>query len=384
MSSSVFHGFFGLISYCNKLCPEIIMSSDLRHFSKAFMTAFIELYKSFPCLWKTKSRDYKDRNKKDSAYMVLLKKLQEIEPNATKKTVKAKINSIRGSFRREMKKIEKSKRSGTGADDVYVTHLWYYDLLLFTNDQEMPRESVSNLDENRENESGSEREADDESEHTQGMEHIDEDVESPMNPPARCLSRSSVPRDLNQNISSPSTSATSSAATRKSSKRKCQTKVDEADEVLTMVGERLRNQKADDAFNIFGNNVAAKLRTLPRQTRLYTEKLINDLLFEAEMGNIDKHTKIVTSVNTSTNSNDTNNSCHTYLPSNEYPHPATHRPVQHQVHPSSQRPTDTQFPMTPTPQQHLYQNLETSSPTSQYNSNISTFYGTYQPSEDNN
>lgn len=216
------------------------------------------------------------------------------------------------------------------------------------------------------------------------MEHIDEDVESPMNPPARCLSRSSVPRDLNQNISSPATSATSSSATRKSSKRKRQTKVDEADEVLTMVGERLRNQKADDAFNIFGNNVAAKLRTLPRQTRLYTEKLINDLLFEAEMGNIDKHTKIVTSVNTPTNSNDTNNSCNTYLPSNEYPHPATYRPVQHQVHLSLQRPTDTQFPMTPTPQQQLYQNLETSSPTSQYNSNISTFYGTYQPSEDNN
>ncbi|XP_074036734.1 uncharacterized protein [Leptinotarsa decemlineata] len=223
MSSSVSHGFFGLISYCNKLCPEIIISSDLRHFSKAFMTDFIELHKSFPCLWKTKSRDYKDRNKKDSAHMVLLKKLQEIEPNATKKTVTAKINSIRGSFRREMKKIEESKRSGTGADDVYVTHLWYHDLLLFTNYQEMPRESVSNLDENRENESESEQEVDDGSEHKQGMEHIDEDVESPMNPPARCLSRSSVPRALNQNISSPSTSATSSAATRESSRRKRQT-----------------------------------------------------------------------------------------------------------------------------------------------------------------
>lgn len=139
--------------------------SDLRNFSKAFMVDFIEIYKSFPCLWKTKSSDYKDRNKKDNAYMVLLKKLQEIEPNATKKTVTAKINSIRGSFRREMKKIEDSKRSGMGADELYVTHLWYYDLLLFTKDQEIPRKSVTNLDENRGNESGSEQEAaEDESE----------------------------------------------------------------------------------------------------------------------------------------------------------------------------------------------------------------------------
>lgn len=135
--------------------------SDLRHFSKAFMADFIQLYKSYPCLWKTKSSDYKDRNKKDTAYTVLLKKLQEIEPNATKKTVTAKINSIRGSFRREMKKIEDSKRSGSGADEIYATHLWYYDLLLFTKDQEMPRESVSNLVENGEGESGSEQGTDD-------------------------------------------------------------------------------------------------------------------------------------------------------------------------------------------------------------------------------
>lgn len=133
--------------------------ADLRNFSKDFMMEFIELYKSFPCLWKTKCKDYMNRNKKNSAYEILVKKLREIEPNATKQIVKNKINSIRGSFRREMKKIEESKRSGAGADEIYVTHLWYYDLLLFTKDQEMPRSSVSNIenvdigdDENKENE----------------------------------------------------------------------------------------------------------------------------------------------------------------------------------------------------------------------------------------
>ncbi len=119
--------------------------SDIRSLSKEFLTEFIELYKSYPCLWQTKSKDYKDRNKKDKAYGDLLKKLREVEPSADKKKVKDKINSIRGSFRREMKKIEESKRSGKGADEIYSTHLWYYDLLLFTKDQEVPRASVSNL-----------------------------------------------------------------------------------------------------------------------------------------------------------------------------------------------------------------------------------------------
>lgn len=63
-----------------------------------------------------------------------------------------------------MKKIENSKWSGAGADEIYTTHLWYYDLLLFTKDQKMPWESVSNLDDNKESESGSEQETDNEEE----------------------------------------------------------------------------------------------------------------------------------------------------------------------------------------------------------------------------
>ncbi|KAK5641177.1 hypothetical protein RI129_009724 [Pyrocoelia pectoralis] len=52
--------------------------SDLTQFSKSFMEDFIELYINYLCLWKTKSSDCKDRNKKDTAYTALLKKLQEI------------------------------------------------------------------------------------------------------------------------------------------------------------------------------------------------------------------------------------------------------------------------------------------------------------------
>ncbi|KAK9711262.1 Alcohol dehydrogenase transcription factor Myb/SANT-like [Popillia japonica] len=69
----------------------------------------------------------------------------QIRKEANRDFVVKKIQSLRGSFRKEAKKVEESKRSGASADDVYVPSLWYYDLLLFTKDQEMPTSSISNI-----------------------------------------------------------------------------------------------------------------------------------------------------------------------------------------------------------------------------------------------
>lgn len=131
--------------------------SDLRYCSRAFIADFIEAYKSYPCLWKIKSAEYKDRSKKNAAYTVLIKKIQEMQPDATKQTVKAKINNLRGGFRREMKKVEDSKRSGA---ELYEPTLWYFDLLVFTKDQELPLESVRNVVKKWESGSESEQEID--------------------------------------------------------------------------------------------------------------------------------------------------------------------------------------------------------------------------------
>ena len=38
---------------------------------REFLTEFIELYRSFTCLWLVKSKEYSDRNKKDLAYTEL-------------------------------------------------------------------------------------------------------------------------------------------------------------------------------------------------------------------------------------------------------------------------------------------------------------------------
>ena len=45
-------------------------------------------------------------------------------------------------------------------------------------------------------------------------------------------------------------------------------------------------------FEIVGKYVISKLRTLPNIQRIYAEKLINDVLFEAELGNLSRQSNI--------------------------------------------------------------------------------------------
>lgn len=114
--------------------------------NKTFLIEFIEEYKKFPCLWRIKSEEYRDRNLKNKAYEHLLNKMREVEADATIQMVKNKIDSMRGCFRKELKKIKDSQRSGAGGEDVYIPHLWYFKNLIFLKDQETPREGISSMD----------------------------------------------------------------------------------------------------------------------------------------------------------------------------------------------------------------------------------------------
>jgi hypothetical protein len=61
-------------------------------------------YRELPALSNVKSKQYHDRDKKNSAYETLLVKYREMYPNATKDDVKKKINSLRTNYRKERKK----------------------------------------------------------------------------------------------------------------------------------------------------------------------------------------------------------------------------------------------------------------------------------------
>ncbi|KAH9645935.1 hypothetical protein HF086_011397 [Spodoptera exigua] len=62
---------------------------------------------------------------------VLLSHAYLVERDATIENVKKKINSLRAGFRKEHKKVQDRKKTGSGTDQVYVPKLWYYSQLEF-------------------------------------------------------------------------------------------------------------------------------------------------------------------------------------------------------------------------------------------------------------
>ncbi|XP_044747449.1 uncharacterized protein LOC123308724 [Coccinella septempunctata] len=120
---------------------------DVRLWSVELIADLINLYKSHPCLWKVRSEEYKNRNLRNEAFRTLIDFCKARGfPEANRDFVMRKIQSLRGSFRKELKKVQDSERSARGAEEVYKPSLWYYDLLLFTTDQEESSVSVLNLD----------------------------------------------------------------------------------------------------------------------------------------------------------------------------------------------------------------------------------------------
>ncbi|XP_055849371.1 uncharacterized protein LOC129914238 isoform X2 [Episyrphus balteatus] len=101
-----------------------------------FWKEFFDVYRRYPELWKVKSDAYKNRMLKRRAYGILLEKYREYEPDATEDVLKKKINNIRGCYRRELNKVNRSYESGCATEDIYKPTLWYFNDLNFLRDQE--------------------------------------------------------------------------------------------------------------------------------------------------------------------------------------------------------------------------------------------------------
>jgi hypothetical protein len=83
--------------------------SDTRYFPKDLITEFIEVYHHHPALWKVKSKEYVNKNLKNQVYVAPLEICKKFDPSANKDTVCKKNQSLRGSFRKELKKVEQTE-----------------------------------------------------------------------------------------------------------------------------------------------------------------------------------------------------------------------------------------------------------------------------------
>lgn len=100
----------------------------VRNMSRELLEEFLIEYRNSPCLWKTKSGDYLNKELKAEAYRRLEAICQREHPDADRDFVWKKINSLRGSYRRERHRVNTKIN--------YVPQLWFYKWLHFTTEQE--------------------------------------------------------------------------------------------------------------------------------------------------------------------------------------------------------------------------------------------------------
>ena len=99
------------------------MSIAVVEWKREEVRSLIAAYREQPCLWNVKSKTYKDRNAKDMALKKVYNEMQIIDDNITFESMKIKIHTIRSQFKRELKLIRESKKSGTSTFDVYSPKL---------------------------------------------------------------------------------------------------------------------------------------------------------------------------------------------------------------------------------------------------------------------
>lgn len=105
------------------------------------MIEFIDIYRENPCLWKLSHPDHKKPHVKHTALLKLLDCIRKEEPNADLARVKLKINNIRTSFKREVRKVELCRKA-KGKGQVYSPKLWYYGMLWFILEAEEENDQI--------------------------------------------------------------------------------------------------------------------------------------------------------------------------------------------------------------------------------------------------
>ncbi|XP_068212570.1 uncharacterized protein [Palaemon carinicauda] len=211
---------------------------------------FIHTYRDHPALWKVKSKEYSNKMARNIGISALQDVLKELDPDCTRDTVIKKINCLRSSFRRECRKIESSKKCGISPDDIYRSSLWYFEEMMFVVDQDGTRDNCSTWD----------------------------DIDS----------------YLDVEIAEPDETGDTTPCTNQQVKRRRKTLVKSEQRLDTVVRKFEEPVYKDDSgIDFFGSYVARRIHSMDQQTGIITRKLINDVLFEAEMGNLNSSSRVI-------------------------------------------------------------------------------------------
>lgn len=110
--------------------------------SKWKVSRLIELFEQETVLWNVTSANHKNSNTRHDALQRIATAME-----CTVNEVDKKLHNLRSQYLREVTKVEKSKKSGAGANDVYVPKWQFFSLLSFLSKHSecMPHFSSMNL-----------------------------------------------------------------------------------------------------------------------------------------------------------------------------------------------------------------------------------------------
>lgn len=256
----------------------------------------IDHYEQHPVLWDPKHPYYYSKNKKIDAWEAIAQSL-----NLDVKIVRQKMVSLLGSFRAQKSKGKKSIGTGANKKDVYISKWFAFERMHFLLDRDEPRSSIKMEAANSDltNESGPSSPLSDEYHHepTTIIETHDGSDMLLLKNEQSDLSIDEMddynPREdspLGKEIAGPSPLP---KRTRKAKKLQNDHRVEQAIGMLqdTQACAISRPQYVPlmpDRFSTYGEHVANKLRTYSMRTQAIVEHAINNILFEADMGNYEK------------------------------------------------------------------------------------------------
>ena len=70
-------------------------------------------------------------------------------------------------------------------------------------------------------------------------------------------------------------------------------KAGRCDEVLDMVAKKLQSS-SEGKFSAYAKYIAQGLETLPKEMAMYCQKVINEIIFEAQMGSLNRTSCVIT------------------------------------------------------------------------------------------
>ncbi|XP_069616719.1 uncharacterized protein [Ranitomeya imitator] len=240
-----------------------------------FIRDFIEIYQSFPCLWKIKSPEYCNREKRKEGYSKLIEfyHLHAPEEQANEAVIKKKIQALRTVWRKELNKVLHTTKSGASTEEVYVPKLWYFEHMNFLRDQEVPRTSTC----------------------FRSLAPVEQTVSENLVEQDSQGQQEDSAQDCAQDCSTSQIVEAAPARTQwRQGSRKRKATSDVSLELLSLAKQALTNN-VSPALQGFGHYIVDKLAKMDERQRTLTERLILEAVNKGTDGNLDEHTRLVCS-----------------------------------------------------------------------------------------